>query len=138
MVILKKHKLKLIAVNRGIKNYQNMWKEKLLNAIVKSEHIIKNLSQYGLERIAKMQNLSQNELEQITKMQNLSHNELEQIMKARRIKKYKNMSGEDLLIALLKSNQSHVELHRSKDNNAEIEETKKNFNKLRIIFQKKK
>ena len=72
-----------------------------------------------------MQNLSQNELKQITKMQNLSQNELEQIAKMRRIKNYKNMSREELLIALLKSKQSIAELCRSKDNNVEIEETKK-------------
>ena len=37
------------------------------------------------------------------------------------------MLKEGLLIALLKSKQSHVELRRSKDNNTEIEETKKFF-----------
>ena len=58
-------------------------------------------------------------------MSNLSQNELEQIAKMRRIKNYKNMSREELLIALLKSKQSIAELCRSKDNNAEIEETKK-------------
>ena len=46
-----------------------MSREKLLNAIVRSERITQNLSQNGLERIARMQNLSQNELEQVTKMQ---------------------------------------------------------------------
>ena len=61
-----------------------------------------------------MQNLSQNELMQITKMQNLSQNELEQIAKMRRIKNYKNMSKEELLIALLKSEQSIAELRKSK------------------------
>ena len=48
------------------------------------------------------------------------------------------MSREELLIALLKSNQSHAELLRSKDNNAEIEETKKFFNELRNRFSKEK
>ena len=57
-----------------------------------------------------MQNLSQDELEQITRMKNLPQNELEKIAKMRHIKNYKNMSKEGLLIALLKSNQSHVEL----------------------------
>ena len=98
--------------------------EQLLNTLGESEHIFKDLSQNGLEKIAKMQNLSQNELEQIAKM--------------RRIKNYKNMSREELLIALLKSKQSHAELRRSKDNNAEIEETKKSFNELRNRFSKKK
>ena len=56
-----------------------------------------------LEQIAKMQNLSQNEFKQITKMSNLSQNELEKIAKMRLIKNYKNMSKEELLIALFKS-----------------------------------
>ena len=85
--------------------------EQLLNTLGESEHIFKDLSQNGLKKIAKMQNLSQNELEQIAKM--------------RRIKNYKNMSMEELLIALLKSKESHAELRRSKDNNAKIERTKK-------------
>ena len=106
------------------KNYQNMSREKLLSTLDESEGILENLSENGLQRIAKMQNLSENELEQIAKM--------------RRIKNYKNMSREELLIALLKSKQSHAELRRSKDNNAEIEETKKIFNELRNRFSKEK
>ena len=47
------------------------------------------------------------------------------------------MSKEDLLIALLKSNQSHTELRsRGEDNNKEIGETKKIFNQLRNNFSK--
>ena len=71
-------------------------------------------------------------------MQNRSQNELEQIVKMRQIKSYKNMSREKLLIALLKSDQSHAELCKIKDNNAEIEETKKLFNELRNRFSKEK
>ena len=70
-------------------------------------------------------------------MNNLSKNKLEQIAKNRRFKNYKNMSKENLLIALLKSNKSHTELRTGKDNNAEIGETKKIFNKLRNNFSKK-
>ena len=51
--------------------------EKLLSTLDKLESIFKNISQNGLERIAKMKNLSENELMQITKMRNLSQNELE-------------------------------------------------------------
>ena len=68
MVNLATHELRLIAGKRGIKNYKNMSREKLLCTLDESEHNFKNISQNGLERIAKMQNLSQNELEQITKM----------------------------------------------------------------------
>ena len=49
-----------------------------------------------------------------------------------------NMSREDLLIALLKSNQSHTEIRKSNYSNKEIEETKKIFNELRNSFSKKK
>ena len=83
-----------------------------------------------------MQNFSQNDLEQIIEMNNLSLNKLKQIAKTRRIKTNKNTSKEELLIALLKSNQSHTELRRSEDNNAEIGETKKIFNELRNNFSK--
>ena len=137
MINLTKYKLKLIAGNRGIKHYQKMSKEKLLSTIVKSEHITENLLQNGLERIARMQNISQNELEQILEMNNLLQNKLEKIAKARRIKNYKDKSKEDLLIALLKSNQIDTELRsRSEGNNAKIGETKKVFNKLRNNFSK--
>ena len=85
-----------------------------------------------------MQNLSQNELGQITKMQNFLQNELEQIAKMRDIKNYKKMSREELLIALLKSKQSHAELYKSRSKNVEIEETKKIRNELRNSFQNQK
>ena len=67
MVNLTTHELRLIAGKRGITNYQNMSREKLLSSLDESERIFKNLSQNGLERIAKLQYLSQNELKQITK-----------------------------------------------------------------------
>ena len=49
MVNLTKYELKFVAKNRGIKNYQNMSEEKLLDAILKYDRITKNLSQNGLE-----------------------------------------------------------------------------------------
>ena len=122
MVHLATHELRSIAGKRGIKNYKNMSREKLLSTLDESEHNFKNISQNGLERIAKMQNLSQNELKQITKMSNLLQNELEKIAKMRHIKNYKNMSREELLIALLKSKQSTAELCQSKSNSIKIEE----------------
>ena len=138
MVNLTTQELRLIAEKRHIKNYQKMSREKLLNTLDESERIFKDLSQNGLEHIAKMQNLSQNELKQITKMQNLSQNKFEQIAKTRRIKNYKNMLKEKLLISLLKSGQSIGEFRKTKSSNAEIEGIKKKFNALRNNFSKKK
>ena len=131
MVNVTTQELKLIAGKRGIKSYQNMSREKLLSTLDESEFIFENLSQNELKRIAKMKNLSQNELEQIIKMSNLSQDELEKIAKMRHIKNYKNVSREESLISLLKSKQSIAERRRSKDNNAEIQKTKKIFNDLR-------
>ena len=65
MINLTKYELKLIEGTRGIKNYQNMSRDELLSAIAESERIIKDLSQNGLEKVARIQNLSQNELKQI-------------------------------------------------------------------------
>ena len=138
LVNLTRYELKLIAGKRGIKNYQNMSREKLLSTLDESERILKNLSQNGLKRIAKMQSFSQNELKQITKMSSLLQNEFKKIAKMRHNKNYKNMSREKLLISLLKTEKSIAELRRSKDNNTEVEETKTIFNKLRNRFSKKK
>ena len=62
----------------------------------------------GSQITVNFKDLSQNELEQITKMMNLLQNELEQIAKVKCIKNYKNFSKEELLIALLKSERSHI------------------------------
>ena len=81
-----------------------------------------------------MQNLSLNELKQVKRMNNLLLNELKQFAITRHIKNYKDMSKEDLLIALLKSNKGNIELLNNKSNNIEIRKTKKLFNKLNNKF----
>ena len=55
MVNLTTHELRLIAGKRGIKNCKNMSREKLLSTFDKSGCNFKNISQNGLERIAKIQ-----------------------------------------------------------------------------------
>ena len=57
-----------------------------------------------------MQNLSQNKFNQIEKMRGLSRDELEQNAKIRRIKNYKDIKKEDLVISLFKSKENIVEL----------------------------
>ena len=52
MVKLTKYELRLIARNRGIKNYQNTSREKLLSTLDKLEHITENLSKNGLKQIS--------------------------------------------------------------------------------------
>ena len=138
MVKITENKLRLIAKNKGIRDYQNMSKEKLLSTLDKLKRINKKLLRNGLKKIVKMQNLSLNELEKIVEMNSFLKNKLKQITEIRHIKKYKDMSKEDLLIALLKSNRSHTELQKSEYDNMEMEETKKIFNELRNNFSRKK
>ena len=53
MVNLTTHALRLIAGKRGIKNYQNMSREKLLSTLDESEHILKDLSQMDSSELQK-------------------------------------------------------------------------------------
>ena len=81
-----------------------------------------------------MQNLPLNEFKQTDRMNSLPLDELKQIAITRHIKNYKDMSKEDLLIALLKSNKRNAELLNNKNNNMEARKTKKPFNKLKNKF----
>ena len=136
MVKMTENKIRIKAKNKGIKNYQNMSKEELTSALEKLKSITENLSRNELKKIEKIQNLSLHELDQITEMNNFSENKLKQIVIKRHIKNFEDMLKEDLLIALLKSNQSHTELRKSEDNNTEIGKTKKIFNEVRNNFSK--
>ena len=88
MVNLTEHELRLVAKNRGIKNYKNMSREKLFSTLDETKRNL-NTSEKGSKRIKKVQNLLQNELNQIMKMHDQSRDELKQIAKIRRIKNYK-------------------------------------------------
>ena len=136
MVKPTEYKQRKTAINNGRRDHKNLSKERLLSTYDTIKHITENLSRNGLNKIAKIQNLSLDELEKIERMNNLLQNVLEQIATVRHIKNYKDMPREDLLIALLKSNQSHTELVKINDSNTEIGETKKLFNNLRNNFSR--
>ena len=132
----KQQQQKKTAKNNGTKDYKNLSKERLLSTCDTIKRITENLSRNGLNKIAKMQNLALDEFEKIERMNNLPQNVLEQIATVRHIKNYKDISREDLLIALLKSNQRHTELLKIDDSNTEIGDTKKLFNNLRNNFSR--
>ena len=115
-----RYNLRRRAKRKGILGHQNKSNNELLRIIYKLKHITENLSKNELNKITKMQNLSLNKLKKIERMNNLSLNELNRIAIARNVKNYKDMSREDLLIALLKSNPSHTELLKIDDSNTEI------------------
>ena len=54
MVELTENKLRLIPKNKGIKNYQNMSKEKLSSTLNKLKSFTENLWKNGLKKIVKI------------------------------------------------------------------------------------
>ena len=96
----------IIARSRGIKELQNMSTEELLNALSRYDSKRKKMK---LEKIAKKQNISKNDLSRTKKLQNNSIDELQGIAKLREIKNYDNLTKEDLIFSLLKSESSPAE-----------------------------
>ena len=134
MVKVTEYKLRETAKNKGIIGYQNKSKKELLQNIYKLKRIYDNLSRNGFNKIIRIQNFSLNELKKIERMNNLFLNALKQIAITRNIKNYEDMSKEDLIIVLMKSNKIHREFLKDNDSNVEIGETRKLFNKHRSNF----
>ena len=133
----------IITRSRGIKEPQNMSTEELLNVLsrynskpkVKTNH--KKLLKMKLEKIAKKQNISRNELRKAKKLQNKSLDELKEIAGLRRIKNYDNLTKEDLIFSLLKSESSPAERNYIKYfNNNTNDEIKSKINYIRIILSR--
>ena len=122
--------------------------EELLNTLsrydsklkVKSNH--RKLLKIKLEKIAKMQNISKDELNKAKKLQNKSKDELRGITRLRRIKNSDNLTKEDLIISLLKSESNPVERNYMKYfNNSTNDDTyddkiKGKINDIRIILSR--
>ena len=131
MIILSEYELRLIAKNRGIKNYRNMTREKLLSTLDELECNFRTLSERGFNQIAKTQNLSHNELNQAIRMYDQSRDELERTPKMRKIKNRKRMSKEELKIDLLKSKRGLAELFNNNLDDSKISDTRRILNRLR-------
>ena len=115
IVMLTKKEYNLIAKNRGIKKPQNMSTEELLNTLSRYDSRCKvksnrrKLFKMKLEKIAKIQDILKNELRKAEKLQNKSIDEFCGIAELRRIKNYDNLTKEDLIISLLKSESNPAE-----------------------------
>ena len=100
---------------------------------VKTNH--KKLLKMKLEKISKIQNISRNDLHKVTKLQDKSLDDLKKIAKLRRIKNYDNLSKEDLIYTLLRSESDLVESNYEKYiNNNTNDEIKSKINNIRIIL----
>ena len=140
--------LNFIAKKRGIKEPQNISTKELLNTLSRydSKRKVKNnskkLSKIKPEKIAKIQNISQNDLSKAEKLQDKSIDELREIARYRRIKNYDNLTKEDLIISLLKSESNPTERNYMKYfNNSTSDDTydddiKSKINDIRIILSR--
>ena len=115
IVMLTRKEYNLIAKNRGIKKPQNMSTEELLNTLSRYDRRCKvksnrrKLFKMKLEKIAKIQDILKNGLRKAEKLQNKSIDEFCGIAELRRIKNYDNLTKEDLIISLLKSESNPAE-----------------------------
>ena len=97
----------------------------------------RKLSKLNLKKIAEKQNISKNEVGIAEKLQNKSIDELQGIAKLRRIKNYDNLTKEDLIFSLLKSESSPAERNYIKYfNNNTNDEIKSKINYIRIILSR--
>ena len=107
--------LNFIAKKRGIKEPQNISTEQLLNTLsrydskrkVKSNR--KNILKNKTKKIAKIQNIFKKYLSRAEKLQNKSIDKLREIARLRAITNYGNLTKEDLIISLLKSESNPME-----------------------------
>ena len=112
---LTRQEYNLIAKNRGIQEPQNMSTEELLNTLSRygSKRKVKSNRRKSLkiklEKFAKIQNFSTNELNKAEKLQNKSIDDLRRIARLRRIKNSDNLTKEDLIISLSKSESNPME-----------------------------
>ena len=105
----------IIARNRGSEELRNMSIEELLDVLSrydskrKGKSNRRKLLKMKLKKIAKIQNISKNDLSRIEKLDNKSIDELREIARLKRIKKYDNLTKEDIVFSLLKSESNPAE-----------------------------
>ena len=143
MVELTRKEYNLIAKNRGIIEPQKMSTQELIDTLsrydsrreVKSNR--RKLLKIKLEKIAKKQNISKNELRKAEKLQDKSIDELQEIAKLRGIKNYDNLTKEDLIFSLLKSESNPAERNYMEYfNNSTNDEIKSKINDIRLILSR--
>ena len=102
----------------------------------------RKLLKIKLEKIAKIQNISKNELNKAEKLQNKSIDESRGIARLRRIKTSDNLTKEDLIISLLKSESSRTERNYMKhfnnitNDDTYDDKTKGKRNDIRMILSR--
>ena len=141
-------KLNFVAKNRDIKEPQNMSTEELLNTLStydtkrKVNSNRRKLFKKKLEKIAKLQNISKKDLSMVEKLQNKSIDELHGIARLRGFKNLDDLTKQDLIFRLLKSESNPIEHSYMKYfNNSTSDDTcdgeiKSKINNIRLILSR--
>ena len=91
----------------------------------------------NLNKLIKKQNLSKNDLRKAKELHNMSIDNLQKIAILRRIKNYDNLSREDLIYTILRSESNLVESNYMKYiNNNTDDKIKAKINNIRIILSR--
>ena len=143
-----KKELNLVAKNRCIKKPQNMSTIELLDTLGRYDTKRKvnsnrrKILKMGLEKIAKIQNISENELRKAENLQSKSIDELLEIARLRLFKKLDDLTKEDLIFRLLKSESNPVErsymkyFNNSTSDDTYDDEIKSKINDIRLILSR--
>ena len=141
---LTREEYNLITKNRGIIQPQKMSTQELLNTLsrydsrrkVKSNR--RKLLEVKLEKIAKIQNISKNELNKVKNLQKKSIDDLRGIARSRKIKNSDNLTKEDLIISLLKSESKRAECNYIKhfNDNTNDDKIRGKINDIRMILSR--
>ena len=133
----------LIAKNRGIKKPEKMSTKELLGTLSRYDTKRKvnsnrrKILKMGLEKIAKKQNISKNELCKAEKLLDKSIDELKEIVRLRRIRNYDNLTKEDLIFSLLKSESNPAERNYTRYfNNSTNDEIKSKINDIKLVLSR--
>ena len=133
----------IIAKNRGIDEPEKMSTKKLLKTLSRYDSKRKSYSnrrkliKIKLKKIAKKQNISKIDLHKAKKLQDKSIDGLHGVAKLRGIKNYDNLTREDLIFSLLKSESNPAERNYVKYfNNSADDEIKSKINNIRILLSR--
>ena len=97
----------------------------------------RKLLKIKLEKIGKIQNISKSDLSRAEKPQNKSIDELQEVARLTRIKDYDNLTKEDLILRLLKSEGNLTERNYMKYfNNSTNDKIKSKINDIRLIYSR--
>ena len=137
--------LNIYAKNKGIKEPHKMSTHDLIHIHtlhiqdikLKSHCIRGKINRLNLKKIGKKQNVSKRDLREVTKLHNMSLDDLKKIAILRRIKNYNNLSKEDLIYTILRSESSPAENNYIKciNDNAN-DKIKAKINNIRITLSR--